>query len=334
MSSMIVQCPSCRTSYKVSDNLVTTPNPTFRCSRCRHIFVLRVKTEADAPQETRQSSSSVSIASPKKAEEEDRELSFSFPPPEREKTSKEAEKEVFASGTNREPSSHVTDPGFTIPEEDPFHQEDASSQEDRAFGENWEVSSFSAKTEEVVSQPLEDRPISTRHCLTYFSAILLVYGLLTWMHQFQPRSIESVLKATPWLGSVVFDDKHLSQGIDLESLQPRFQTISGNQEVLVVSGTAVNRNPVSVREVQVEAHLYNTKGEEIDRQVVWVGSALSPKIIRNLTAKEISILQKLSPAMSFDISPQESATFVVVFLKPKGEIKDFSCRILSVEEAV
>jgi hypothetical protein len=318
----------------VSDNLVTTPNPTFRCSRCRHIFVLRVKTEADAPQETRESSAFPATTSAKTIQEENRELSFSFPSPEKEKTSKEAEKEIFASGTNREPSSDVTDPTFTIPEEGSFRQKDASSQEGRAFGEIWEISSPSAKTGDVVSQSLENRAISARHCLTFFSVILLIYGLLTWMHQFQPRSIETVLKATPWLGSVVFDDNHLSQGIVLESLQPSFQTISGNREVLVVSGIAVNRNPVSVRQVQVEAYLYNNEGKEIDRQVVWLGSALSRKIIRNLTAQEISILQKLSPAMSFDISPQESATFVIVFLKPKEEIKDFSCRIVSAKEAV
>ena len=37
---MIVRCPSCKTTYKVADDLVKETKPAFRCSRCKHIFEL------------------------------------------------------------------------------------------------------------------------------------------------------------------------------------------------------------------------------------------------------------------------------------------------------
>ena len=35
---MLVKCPSCRTTYKVSDDLLSGAAPAFRCSRCKHTF--------------------------------------------------------------------------------------------------------------------------------------------------------------------------------------------------------------------------------------------------------------------------------------------------------
>ncbi|MGH7829956.1 MAG: zinc-ribbon domain-containing protein, partial [Candidatus Binatia bacterium] len=70
---MLVQCPNCLTNYKVSDSLITTPSPTLRCSRCKHIFILGAKADGTANSET-------PTAPPYPSQPEDeRELSFSFP---------------------------------------------------------------------------------------------------------------------------------------------------------------------------------------------------------------------------------------------------------------
>jgi hypothetical protein len=160
---------------------------------------------------------------------------------------------------------------------------------------------------------------------------LLIYALLALTHQAQPLTTERLIKAVPWLGPSVLRNDHLRKGVSLQSLRSGFEKILGNREVFVVSGVAVNRNPMSVREVQIEGYVYNAEGREIERQAISIGNALSSKIIRDLTAQEISILQRLSPQKRFEISPQESAAFVIVFLKPTREIKDFSCRVLSAE---
>ena len=35
---MLVRCPSCATTYKVADEILTGTTPAFRCSRCKHTF--------------------------------------------------------------------------------------------------------------------------------------------------------------------------------------------------------------------------------------------------------------------------------------------------------
>jgi predicted Zn finger-like uncharacterized protein len=37
---MLIQCPKCRTTYKVSDEVLQGSAPLFRCSRCKHTFEL------------------------------------------------------------------------------------------------------------------------------------------------------------------------------------------------------------------------------------------------------------------------------------------------------
>ena len=37
---MLIQCPNCQTTYKVSDEVLKGTTPAFRCSRCKHTFEL------------------------------------------------------------------------------------------------------------------------------------------------------------------------------------------------------------------------------------------------------------------------------------------------------
>lgn len=387
--SMLVQCPSCHTTYGVSDSLIKTPNPTFRCSRCKHIFILGLRAEE-----------SPSHRGPVMShdEEEERELSFPFPPPERKKDREEKDKESFDFSEPKEPPvanspdqwqpespdletaeslpspeeplaareteerlSPTTDEEqpsllikeredrwaitpvhpqdekpFTIPEENRFPQMEITAEPDPEIEEEWQIS-YPLPEEEEADPALgqqRGRPGSILPYLSLFGALLLLYSLLTLMHQTQPKTIETLIKNIPWLGASVLKNNHLRQRISLQSLRPSFQTIVGNQEVFVVSGVAVNRNPVSVREVQIEGQIYNGEGKEIGHQAIWVGNAVSLKIISGLTAQDIPLLQKMIPLKRFEIPPDASAAFVIVFFKPSGEIKNFSCRVLSAEGTV
>lgn len=386
---MLVQCPKCQTTYRVSDSLVTTPNPTFRCSRCKHIFVLGLKAEAGPVSEPVKPSS----APPRRDQEP--ELNFSFAAPEKKETGKEKAAEIpappqqgedkpaeaSADQTRAEPAKPATDESFTFPDESPTaspFQEDPSprfeaeppsvqskEKEDdwsltrpqveeesftipeesrsepgasgdapsRTFDERWAdaLPLLEERQADPSQDPYRDRPLSIVPYVTLFGALVLVYALLTLMYQAQPKTIEAAINVVPWLGPSVLKNNHLRHGIALQSLRPGFQTIQGNREVFVLSGLAVNRNSMSVRELRLEGQIFNAEGKEIDRQTISVGNAISSKILRDLTAQEISILQKLNPQKRFEIPPDESAVFVIVFLKPSAEVKNFSCRVLSVE---
>lgn len=42
---MIIRCPSCSTTYKVNGSVFDAPQPTFRCSRCKHIFAVQIRLQ-------------------------------------------------------------------------------------------------------------------------------------------------------------------------------------------------------------------------------------------------------------------------------------------------
>ncbi len=44
---MIIRCPSCSTTYKVDSSVLDAPRPTFRCSRCRHVFAVQIRLQLE-----------------------------------------------------------------------------------------------------------------------------------------------------------------------------------------------------------------------------------------------------------------------------------------------
>lgn len=42
---MIIRCPSCSTTYRVDGSVFDAPQPTFRCSRCKHVFAVQVRLQ-------------------------------------------------------------------------------------------------------------------------------------------------------------------------------------------------------------------------------------------------------------------------------------------------
>ncbi|HWP60641.1 MAG TPA: hypothetical protein VNL14_22295 [Candidatus Acidoferrales bacterium] len=198
---------------------------------------------------------------------------------------------------------------------------------DGEFGQTW----WSRPAQEEQDQP--PAQLSTAPYLGLFALLLALYGWLAVSHASKPGSVERLLRFVPGLESIVFKNNHLRQGLIIESIAQKTQLIRGNREVFTISGSIVNRNPVSVREIRIEAYIFDGDGKEIGRQQIAVGNPISANLIRDVEAKEISILQEIGPQKRFAIPPDESAPFLIVFLKPAKEIKSFAYRVVSVEEA-
>ncbi|MFQ5542027.1 MAG: hypothetical protein ACE5E2_04290, partial [Candidatus Binatia bacterium] len=184
-----------------------------------------------------------------------------------------------------------------------------------------------------VAGPRGGGGISVIPYVSLFGILLLIFSLVTLVYQARPKGLESFIKAIPWFGPLVIKNIHLRDGIVVQSLRSGFETIVGGRKVFVISGEVVNRTSVSVGEIRVEGQIYTEKGEEIESQSISIGNPISTKIIRDMTAREISILQRLSPQKTYEILPDKSASFTIVFLKPTVKIKTFSCKVLSAKGA-
>lgn len=347
---MLVQCPKCKTKYKVSDEVVKDATPAFRCSRCKHTFELET-LEVSEPLVGERKSPNV----PPVATKQESELSFTFPPQEKQPLQSDEQKK-FAESLARDVERSAGDNelpdrwSINIPEpknEEPFvispphdvPQEKITQSPVRGSLPKPPADLSPSSTPEPLPNvysigPYRDQRASTAPFLTLFGLFIVFFSFAAAYHEVHPQASEGIVKQIPLLGSSVLKNNHLKEGVLLQSLQANYQTIQGNREVFVVTGIALNQNPVVIREVRIAGQLYNREGKEIEQQTIWIGNAISPKIVRGMTAQDISDLQRLKPLKTFEIPPGDSVPFTIVFLKPAKEASNFSCEIMSAEGAV
>jgi predicted Zn finger-like uncharacterized protein len=338
---MIVRCPSCKTAYRVADDVTQNATPVFRCSRCKHTFELDPReTPAEPVAKARASDQPASAA------KDDQELSFTFPAKQQE-DAQDRKDSIDAAIQDYElavPSDATAKPWSLGAEEsslssDPHDSVESPKHVDSATDIPHQVSPSQPlplsreSTANILSlDPYRDQAASIVPYLTLLALLLISFAFVTALHFAHPEASEGIVKAIPWVGPSVLKNNNLKNGVVLQSLRASLQTIQGNREVIVVTGVAANQNPVVIREVRVAGQLYNLDGKEIEQQAIWIGNAISPRIIRGMTAQDISDLQRLKPLKSFEMPPGDSIPFTIVFLKSTKGITDFSCAVLAAED--
>lgn len=358
---MLVQCPNCKTTYKVADEVLKGAAPAFRCSRCKHTFELEATDPSEPPSERVEDE-----AKKDQAPAADPELSFSFAPKAEEKPAAADNDVLVESGTTEAPAiqaqSNTPDNGATPIKQDKRESDDSWS---LSNSQNKEEQPYTlpdlpptaprSKIVEVAKDFPADDPIFPRATvdeegdngnnilpmssymdqqasilpyITLLGLLVIAFSLIAVITHAHPKASESFVKNIPLLGQSVLKNKHLKDGILIQSLRGGYQAIQGNREVFVITGVAFNQNPVVIREVQLTSKVFNEAGKELEQQTIWVGNTLSPKILRGMTAEDIPHLQNLKPLKSFELPPGDSIPFAIVFLKSTKSAKDFTCEVL------
>jgi predicted Zn finger-like uncharacterized protein len=344
---MLVRCPKCQTTYKVGDDLVKGASPAFRCSRCKHTFdlgspgtvpsvaappnheaaaagptvdeELRLPFDAGAHEKDRTRSAAGPLASledsARRLEAAD-EWSISPPPP-----AEEQQFELPASETRAASAGAASPPGDFSIEERFFPRVESKSEGDDS-GNILTIANY------------REQRASILPFVTLFGLLVIAFSFLSILSYAKPHAAEALIKEVPLIGGSLLRNDHLKNGILLQSLQPAYQTIQGNREVFLISGVARNHNSEVVREIQLSAVSYNAEGKALERQTIWVGNTISPKIIRGMTVEDIPHLQNLKPLKSFEIPPGDSIPFTIVFLKSAKSAKEFTCEVLTAEGRV
>jgi predicted Zn finger-like uncharacterized protein len=328
---MLVQCPKCKTTYKVSDDAVKGTAAAFRCSRCKHTFELQLAPDgaSDAPNTSASESG------------KNDELAFTFEPatpPE-----PKAAQEDLAHSTASPAAVAAAREKFAVVQRVenalPTHPKSARTLDAavplRAAGEEqpYHIAEPPARTTDNVLdiEPYRDQRASVMPFLTLFALLVVSSAFALAYHRTYPAASEEWLASIPLLGPSVVRNDHLKNGVLLKSVESRFQVLQGNREAVVLTGIAINQNPVMIRNVQLSGQLFDHEGKEIERQTMWIGNAISLQIIRGMTAQDITDLQRLKPLKTFEIPPGDSVPFAIVFLRAGRPLKDVRCEVLSVE---
>ena len=331
---MLISCPSCHTKYRLPEEVLPGASAVFRCSRCKHTFE---RESTEPPQRTAITGGG-------------QELSFAFAPSENTEQRNQTAHESQPAGAPYRSTGSVMQTGdstegwcmtvsdsdpevpFTISATEHVNSELASDQPEQSSAQMQSSAPPCGTADKILAfDPFRDQPVSTKPYLTLFGFLLIFFSSLPVLDQTHPTVLEQIVKKIPLLGPAVLKNHRLKDGVDLQSLRGNYQKIQGNREVFIVTGMAHNQNPVAVREVRIAGRIYDQEGKGIEQQTIWVGNAISAKIIRGMTAQDIADLQRLPPLRIFAIPPGDSVPFAIVFMKPTKGIKDFTCEVLSAE---
>ncbi len=170
---------------------------------------------------------------------------------------------------------------------------------------------------------------SGRSYLLFLGVVVLVYAILALDLSNDAARAEKLVAAVPIVGDLLGEDRLLQTRVQLQDVEGRYQQIKDDKLVLIVSGRAINGSRDALKGVQIESSLYDGSGKPIDTKSIYCGNAMSLKIVKDLSTKEISLLQGLEPPKRFEIRPGESAGFSVVFEKPAAGVKEFSARVVA-----
>src|SRR5262252_46113 len=204
---MVVQCPQCKTKYKVSDDVVADAAPSFRCSRCKHTFELEMP-ELSEPFNHEDRSSKTRM-------DEDRELSFTFPAQEKKELFPQKEKEITDSTVrNNELAKDESDlsdrwsintnaakdeKAFTMAgSEQPALKEPTAVAGDAGENEPSKLDVTFPQGRETAPNvyaitPNRDQRASTVPFLMLFVLLIIFYGFATAYHQVHPLASEDIV---------------------------------------------------------------------------------------------------------------------------------------------
>ena len=415
---MIIRCPSCSTTYKIEGAVFDAPQPTFRCSRCKHVFAVQVRLQLrgeDAPAAETTAAGTATPPTPEgppsvdpcpDAEDgsdahepadtdspADTETSEPEPtPPETGMAARSAEPpepeppETGAAARSAEPPEPEPEPepapepepepsapsaapirtdgdpvgvidlgdaDFPHPDFDPPAAKtgppDAPQPdlpEPAPVIETIDLPRRSARTpdfridDDILIPPREARPAPPKPAdgsgsivpfVSLVGLAVFAFVLVSVIYQMNPQALDSLIRGIPWYGEAVFENRHFKRTLAFESLVSGVQPALNQKEVFVVSGKLVNRNDRGIHRVRVEAQLFDAEGKPLARQAIFLGNAISAKIIKEMSLREIALLQSLKPQNAYPIPPNESVNFTIVFPKPGAPVESFSCRVLSAE---
>ena len=352
---MIVECPRCNARYRVDDD-VASDEPTFKCSRCSHFFgqeAVAVVRAAKQAKETEAEELGAPIvgddaeppaaettlpdpASPAFAPEPPVEPA---PPPRRTPArSNRADPESLSLPFSTRPRDEL--PADELEEADDDREFDLDVEDepsdDYSLGATDPASDarprFIRDSEEYAPQRSRDRV--GRPYLIFIGVLLLVFGNLALYLRNHPDTSERFLASVPFAGRILVENRLLQSRVYLRDIEGVYQQIKDGRTVFIVTGRAINTAEAPLKGVEIESALYDATGSPLIAKSIYCGNAMSLKIVKDLSSKEISILQRLQPPQRFEIAPGEAAGFSVVFLDPPDGFKEFSARVTAAQPAL
>jgi len=165
-----------------------------------------------------------------------------------------------------------------------------------------------------------------RFALRTLIGVTFLYALLSVYLRTHPDAVRAVFGRLPMIGTSLAEKRLDPSTVQLANVRGSYQRVKGDHLVFVIAGTAINNAPVPVRAIQIEGRVI---GAEEQHQVVFCGAA--PRDVQDLSVREIALLQTLEPPKDWSVAPGEQTSFLVVFVGPPAELREFVAEVVAVQ---
>ena len=306
----------------------------LKCSRCDHIFrapVSKAKRRPPPPS---------SPAGDDAPAGDDKNLTLPFQqPPWKEEADPAGDEDLKIAAPEEEQFTLGDDnksEEFTLPEEMPESDVPAPRKphatRSRQVEEQEEETDSSWSDDDTAEEPRRRRrePNFVVPLLVFAGIVTAVYFVFASALVSSPALRNRVLGRLPFLGSLGAD-RLMTRKVALSDVVGNYQRIKDGKEVFVITGKALNTAAVGLHSVQIAGKLYDQQGRAVDEKVIYCGNVISAKVLRDLTPRELSVLQKLNPPKRFTIEPGESSTFVIVFMDPPRGAAEFAIQVVAAQ---
>lgn len=360
-----IRCTSCLTRYRIDESVVPAGRPTFKCSRCGHVFSIepsnprsgvqtagslkrqpellstpkplapRLQAAAKPTESAASTPSRPSIPSASRQPAEHNPLARSFADHDDSRPGENLRFDFADNLTHRDqpaapPSQDVAEAKWQVGAAEPDFQTEADSErhgpseiaDSQPPPDAVSVVRFErpaaipddADRESRAEAAVDNGAIhSSGFFLLGFMLLLFAFAALSVWISNQPGPMRGLLGGIPPLAGYFAPSR---SSITLREIHANYARLKDNRPALLISGRADNLGQRSLNALQVEVDLLDPARRGIARQAVYCGNLISPRMIAELTPRELQFFQRLAPPRNFIVNPGQSSSFLAVFIDP------------------
>jgi len=298
---MTVRCPGCGTGYRLPRRSKLGARPTFRCTRCEHVFDPEAGADGPALDQDAEARGPATMFAP-------------------------APGDPDAGG--EEDDVHAEHAGGEAWAQEP---EEAEAPVDAAEAARRPPRRRPARRDAEASGGDAEEPANagtTRFALRTLLIVTIAYAVLSiWLYT-HPERVAELLADIPIIGPPMSEARISPANIQLADVRGDYHRLQGETLVFAITGTALNNAPVPVSGVQIQGTVH---GDVEQRLTVFAGAV--PRAVPELTVREIDLLQTLVPPADWSLAPGGQASFLVVFKEPAVPLAEFSAEVVAVRRS-
>lgn len=319
-----VTCPVCKTDYWVEKKYLADPSARLKCSHCKSVF-----SYSDSLRSSR---------SPKKSRPPKREEPPLFDDHGKGTDSDRSELTEEGGEENDEPRPRAEEPAARPAKRSEPATRTTHDESDFVFGSTGEWDLGDGTPVEPLPRPSlaerrrreTDEGAKVRAVVILLAIVVAAYAAFAATLVSQPDKAQRMVQQIPLIGRGLSEERLYARRVQLVDVRASAQELRGGRPALVVTGRAVNRNPVPLRDVQILSSLVDSHGQVRDQKRVFCGNVVTVRMLRDLNAQEISMLQQNPPSREFVLRPGAAAEFVVVFFNDGKDVAEARVEVASV----